>query len=100
MISEAIKPLKLVGQVAQFNFESKFEPLQVIWQSLRKLLQKVIEGLEGKSRAKLLGQLSGSACAGRTGEHKHRAFPSRRQSLRAATGLLKENIMMLPLLRY
>ena len=28
--SEAIKPLQLVGQEAQFKFESKFEPLQVI----------------------------------------------------------------------
>ena len=46
----------------------------------------------------VLGPLSGSACAGRTGEHKHRAFPSRRQSLRAATGSLEEN--MLPLLQY
>ena len=52
---------------------------------------------EGCSRrkltAKLLGPLSGSACAVRTGEHKHRAFPSR-----AATGSLEEN--MLPLLQY
>ena len=45
-----------------------------------------------------MGPLSGSACAGRMGEHKHRAFPSRRQSLRAATGSLEENV--LPLLRY
>ena len=44
VISEAIKPLQLIGQVAQFNFGSKFEPLQVIWQSLRRLFQKVIEG--------------------------------------------------------
>ena len=48
--------------------------------------------------AKLLGPRSGTAWAGRTGEHKHRAFPSRRQSLRAATGSLEENV--LPLLRY
>ena len=48
--------------------------------------------------AKLLGPRSGTAGAGRTGEHKHRAFPSRRQSLRAATGSLEENV--LPLLRY
>ena len=46
--------------------------------------------------AKLLGPRSGTAGAGRTGEHKHRAFPSRQQSLRAATGSLEEN--MLPLL--
>ena len=51
-----------------------------------------------KSTAKLLGPLSCSAWAGRTGEHKHRTFPSWRQSLMAATGSLEEN--MLPLLRY
>ena len=33
------KPLQLVGQVAEFKFESKFEPLQVIWQSFRRLFQ-------------------------------------------------------------
>ena len=40
MILEAIniKPLQLVGQVAEFKFQSKFEPM---------LFQKVIEGLEG-----------------------------------------------------
>ena len=43
-----------------------------------------------QSTAKLFGPLSGSACAGRTGEHKHRAFPSQWQSLRAATGSLEE----------
>ena len=50
MISEAIKPLQLVGQarVAEFKFESKFEPLPVIWQALQRLFQKVIGGLEGK----------------------------------------------------
>ena len=42
VISEAIKPLQLVGQAAEFKFESKFEPLPVIWQSLRRLFQKVI----------------------------------------------------------
>ena len=62
------KPLQLVGQEAQFKFESKFEPLQVIWQSLLRLFQKVIEGLD----CKINGQALGAACAGRTGEHKHR----------------------------
>ena len=51
-----------------------------------------------KSTAKLLGLLSGSACAGQMGEHKHRVFPSLLQSLWAATGSLEEN--MLPLLLY
>ena len=49
-----IKPLPLVGQVAKFKFESKFEPLPVIWQSLRRLFQKVIEGLEGKINGQAL----------------------------------------------
>ena len=55
MISEATKPLQLVGQAAEFKFESKFEPLQVIWQSLQRLFQKVIEGLEGKINCQTLG---------------------------------------------
>ena len=40
--------------------------------------------------AELLGQRSSTTCAGRTGDRKLRAFPSRRQSLRAATGSLEE----------
>ena len=31
---EHIKPSQLVGQAAEFRFESKFKPLPVIWQSL------------------------------------------------------------------
>ena len=39
-------------------YNSLVEPMPVIWQSLRRLFQKVIEGLEGKINvAKLLGQL-------------------------------------------
>ena len=34
VISEQIKPLQLVGQAAEFKFESKFEPLQEVWLSL------------------------------------------------------------------
>ena len=34
VVSEEIKPFQLVGQAAEFKFESKFEPLQVICQSL------------------------------------------------------------------
>ena len=55
VISEATKPLELVGQAAEFKLESKFEPLPVIWQSLRRLFQKVIEGLEGKINGQALG---------------------------------------------
>ena len=34
-ISEQIKPLQAVGQATEFKFESKFKPLQVIWQSFQ-----------------------------------------------------------------
>ena len=40
--------LQLVGQAAEFKFESKYKPLQVIWRYLQRLFQKVIKGLEGK----------------------------------------------------
>ena len=40
LISEAIKHLQLVGQAADFKFEFNLEPLQVIWQYLRRLFQK------------------------------------------------------------
>ena len=55
VISEAIKPLQLFDQAEELNFEYKFEPLQVIWQSLQRLFQKVIEGLEGKINCQALG---------------------------------------------
>ena len=54
--------------------------------------------LTAKSMGELLGPRSSNAWAGRTREHKHKVFPSWRQSLRAATGSLEQN--MLPLLRY
>ena len=56
MISEAIKPLQIVGQAAEFKFEPKFKPLPVIWQSLQRLFQKVTEGLEGKINGQALGE--------------------------------------------
>ena len=37
-----------VGQAAQFKFESKFEPLQVIWQSLPKAIPEKIEVFDCK----------------------------------------------------
>ena len=52
---KSIKSLQLVGHAAEFKFGSKFEPLQVIWQSLLRLFQKVIEGLEGKINGQALG---------------------------------------------
>ena len=35
--------------------KSKFEPLPVIWQSLRRLFLEVIKGLEGKINGQALG---------------------------------------------
>ena len=37
-ISEQIKPLQPVGQAAEIKFESKCQPLPVIWQSLQKAI--------------------------------------------------------------
>ena len=59
VISEAIKPLQLIGQAAEFRFECKFEPLAVIWQSFLRLFQKVIEGFEGKINSQALGAATG-----------------------------------------
>ena len=94
-VSEQIKPLQPIGQAAEFKFESKFEPLPVIWQSLPKAVPEDNRRFRGQNQ---WPSSWGRAPAGRTGEHKHRAFPSLRQSLRAATGSLEENV--LPLLRY
>ena len=54
-VSEQIKPLQPIDQEAEFKFESKFKPLLVIWQSLRRLFQKTVEGLEGKINGQALG---------------------------------------------
>ena len=78
---EAIKPLKLVSQAAEFKFGPKFEPLPVIWQSLRMLFQKEIEGLEGKINGQALGATQGVS-----------------ESVAATTSSLEEN--MQPLLLY
>ena len=86
-VSEQIKPLQPIGQAADFKFESKFEPLLTSAGHLAITLEgysrRQSKVLTAKSTAKLLGPRSGTAWAGRTGEHKHRAFPSRRQSLLA-----------------
>ena len=57
--------------------------LPAIWQRL-----KTIEVLTAKSMAELLGPRSGTAWAGRTGEHEQKVFPSLLQSLLAATDSL------------
>ena len=53
--TEVIKSLQLVGQAAEFKFESKFEPLPVIWQFLRRLFQTEIEGFGGNINGQALG---------------------------------------------
>ena len=100
MISEATKPLQLVGQAAQFKFESKFEALPVIWQSLRRLFQKEIEGFEGKINGQALGAALQLCLRGSDGRAQTQGvpvnfptqIPSRQLSLRAATGSLEENM--------
>ena len=87
MISEAIKPLRLVVQVAQFKFESKFEPLLVIWQSLQRLFQKVIEGLEGKINCQALGAALLLCLRGLDGRAQtHCVSDSNSESAEVATG--------------
>ena len=97
MILEPLWFQRLNGQMAEFKFESKFEPLQVIWQFLWRLFQKVIKGLEGIINGQALGAalllyLCWSDRPAQT------VFPSWWQLLQAATGLLGKN--MLPLLQY
>ena len=91
MISEAIKPLQLVVQVLEFKFESKFEPLPVIWQSLKRLFQKVIEGLEGKINGQALGAALQLCLRGSD-------WRAQSQGISESAGALEEN--MLPLLQY
>ena len=97
-----IKPLQPIGPVVEFKFESKFEPLLTSAGHLaitpESCSRRQLKDLTAKSMAKLLGQLSCKAWVGQMGENKLRAFPSRRQSLLAATGSLEENV--LPLLLY
>ena len=95
VISEAIKPLQLVGQPVEFKFESKFEPLLVIWQSLRRLFHE-IEGLEGKISGQALGTALLLCLRGSDGRAQHKVFPSWLQSVWAAAGSLEET--NLPLL--
>ena len=93
----ADKPSHFVGLAAEFKFESKFEPLQVIWQSPRRLSQKTIVGFDCKINCQsLVAELRHGL--GRLGEHKHRTFQSRLQSLPATICLLEEKV--LPLLQY
>ena len=103
-VLEQIHPPQPICQAAEFKFESKFKPLLTSACRLaitpEDYLRRQSKDLTAKLAlgAKLLGQCSGTAWAGLTGEHKHRGFPSLLQSLRASTGSLEEN--MLPILQY
>ena len=64
----ADKPFESTGQAAEFKIESKFEPLQVIWQALLKAIPEDNQRLlTAKSMAELSGQCSGTPWAGQTG---------------------------------
>ena len=94
-ISEATKPLPLLGQAAQFKFESKFEPLPGIWQSLQRLFQKVIEGLGGKIKRQALGAALLLCLRGSDGQAQTQGVS---EPAAVAAGSLEENT--LPVLRY
>ena len=83
-VSEQIKPLQPIGQAAEFKFESKFEPLPTSPSHLaitpEGYSRRQSKDFTAISMAKLLGPHSGTAWAGRSGEHKHRAFPSSKSS--------------------
>ena len=49
-VSEQIKPLQPIGQAAEFKFESKFEPLPVIWQSLPKAVPEDNRRFRGQNQ--------------------------------------------------
>ena len=67
---KTLEQIKPIGQAAEFKFESKLEPLQVIWQSFPKAyLTRQSKVLTAKSIAELLGPRSNTAWAGRTGKH-------------------------------
>ena len=98
MFWEQIKPLKPAGQEAEFKFDSKFKPLQVICLTITpegysKRKSKV---LTEKSMALGAALQACTAWASQKGKHKHRVFLSRWQLLLVATGLVGE--IVLPLL--
>ena len=59
-VSEQIKPQPPISQATEFKFESKFEPLQVIWQSI----QKAIPEDNGRFDCKINGRALGAALPG------------------------------------
>ena len=49
-VLKQIKPLQPNGQAAEFKFESKFKPLQVIWQSLPKVVPEDNRRFRGQNQ--------------------------------------------------
>ena len=94
-ISKLIKPLQLVGQVAYLRLSPSLRlqapegHLAIILKGLPSLFQKTSKFLDCRINGQALGAEL-QHCLGRTGEHKHRAYQSLWQWLRAATGLLEE----------
>ena len=90
-ISKQIQHLQLVSQAAEFKFEPKFEPLQVIWQSFPKIIPEnnrrfwlQNQGLSSWGRALAqLGRVWGASI--NTGRQL--------QSLLAATSFLEETVL-------
>ena len=71
VVLESIKPSQLVGQAAEFKFESKFEPLLAI-------SPKAVPNGNQRCRGNINGQALWAArhcLGGWTGQHKHREFP-------------------------
>ena len=46
LVLKEIKALEFVDKAAEFKFESKIEPLTVIWPTPATLFQKAIQGFE------------------------------------------------------
>ena len=58
-VLEQIKPLQPIGQAAEFKFESKFEPLPVIWQSLPKAVPE--DNRSGRAQTQGVSELAAVA---------------------------------------
>ena len=96
----AHKTFTLVGQVAEFKFESKFKPLLC-----REWLLDELQGLHiiWQSLPKAFNKSSCTVWAGLTDKHKHRAFSSHtsiywQRQAGTVTGSLEKKV--LPLLQY
>ena len=102
IISEQIKPLQFVchGQAAEFTFESKFEPLPGIWQSLptrQRLFQKTIDGFDFKINGRALGAALWQSLGGTGGSDRRAQTQGISESVAVAAGLSLEEKVPQPL---